>query len=544
MAPLEENSHPASRHLDPPPFYFIVTFWGSRYRDWFCRFTLASLLSPNNIPALKNRRGNQFLFCTTGDDWAALQNEPNFCLLKQYVHPIFLEIPSVSEREHKYVRMSLAHEMLTQRCFEAKAIAIYLACETLIPDGCIAEAQRLVEQDYKVVLCTAIRFELEGVQDELLKRGLMKVNEPITISRREAVEIGLNNLHSESRAGEWAASYFGDLNPAHGRNHFPTCCFWRVEGQNGVCIVTHNWAPFVINFACMTHHNTDAFRKWAIDGDYVHLNFRNQKLGEDICIIEDSDSIVLIGLTPRDEMAVEPQEHWWQTIPVAGEWSKGFILNQAVFDKYTDPLRRLAYSKLVRWHAHDFTDAWKAVEDRARQIMDEYMRNDLSSMRVLTGLVSRGRQNRLLEIARMIWTIYIFAVHAPISQPITFWPRTAAYSRVILRAVCGDRKEIARIRRRMEIICAQVPILRWVPRILSYGPVIFRAICGDRTEIARIRRRLRIIRTNVPIWRRVQTNLNGRMDKTRDNSSRRRPGSQGIVKTTRRNEGAHLRSKD
>jgi len=68
-----------------PPFYFIVTFWGRQYREWFIKYALSSLLAPNNIPALRHRAECKFLICTTLEDWAALEYEPTFALLKTYI---------------------------------------------------------------------------------------------------------------------------------------------------------------------------------------------------------------------------------------------------------------------------------------------------------------------------------------------------------------------------------------------------------------------------------------------------------------------------
>lgn len=34
------------------PFYFVVVFWGERFRSYLVDFCLPSLLSPHNIPAL------------------------------------------------------------------------------------------------------------------------------------------------------------------------------------------------------------------------------------------------------------------------------------------------------------------------------------------------------------------------------------------------------------------------------------------------------------------------------------------------------------
>jgi hypothetical protein len=408
--------------------------------------------------------------------------------------------------------MSLGHEMLARRCFEAGATAIYLCPDTLIPDGCVAEAQSLVEDGAIVVLCTAIRFEMDGIEEELQRRGLIQPGKPITISKREAVAIGLRNLHSESRAGEWDAPYFGELNPAHGRNHFPTCCFWRVPSQDGIYITTHNWAPFVINYRGIAHHNAEALRNWAIDGDYIYLNFGDRQVGKEIRVIEDSDSIILIGLTPRGEMMVEPRRYWWQSLPVVDEWSKGFILNQAVFDRYTDPLRRSIYSIGVRWHARDLTPEWKPIEWRARNIMAEYMVHEIRPLKVFTSfrpVKEFVRAPCLYLKLRLLWLSYAFTFHAPLLMPkvSSFLShlrpvRMASYVGVLVRAICGDRDALLRIWRRIKIIAAVLTGWRFVAPFVShlrpvqiavYARVIRRAMGGDPIESARIRRRIRII---------------------------------------------------
>src|SRR5438477_9854326 len=104
-----------------PPFYFMVTFWGARYRKWFCRYALPSLLAPNNIPALRHLKDCRFLICTTGKDWARLQREPIFALLKEYMIPVFIESRPSPVYEHKYSRMSRGHEALTVACHQARA---------------------------------------------------------------------------------------------------------------------------------------------------------------------------------------------------------------------------------------------------------------------------------------------------------------------------------------------------------------------------------------------------------------------------------------
>ena len=373
---------PSGRAL--PPFYFVVTFWGETFRDWFCQYPLSSLLAPNNIPALA-RLGiaaeSRFLICTTVADWRALQRDPLFKRLKKHVEPEFIPLPSELLEQQKYTCMSVGHRLLLARCFERRAAAVYLAADTVVPDGAVPEIARLIGEKKRIALCTAVRFGLEGVERELVKSGRRSDGEPIVLSNREAVAIGLRNLHPETRAGNWAAPDFGRLSVEHNRQDFLSCCYWEVPEEEGVVILTHNWAPIFIDFSRMDVHDDATLRKWAIDGDYVYRNFHDAKIGEDVHVVSDSDSLFLLGLTPEDEMVpAADRSRWWRSHALFGEWSKGFILNQTAFDRHTDPLRRRIYGTRVRWHAGPVSTSWTPVEAAVDDIADEYLRHNIQAV--------------------------------------------------------------------------------------------------------------------------------------------------------------------
>lgn len=446
-----------------PPFYFIVTFWGERYRKLFCRFTLSSLLAPNNIPALRYPAECRFLICTAYEDWAALQSEPSFALLKTYIEPVFLESQVGPPREYKYHRMSRGHEALTSACHQAKACAIYLAPDTLVPDGCVAEAQRLVGAGRRVVLCTAIRFDLDGVETELVSRGILRPGRPLLLSRREAVAVGLHHLHPESRAGNWNAPNFGALSAEHNRTNFPTCCFWEVPGEDGIVIHTHNWAPFAIDFSSLPVHDTHTFKRWAIDGDYIFRNFGQANIGGDVYIVEDSDEIILLGLTPRDEMVPPATTGFFDTFSVLRQWAKGYMLNEVVFDKFTDPLRRKIYPIPVRWHSQDLSLAWAAVESEARNIMKTYARDSLNPKYLFTGHQSLLDRLRLLFSRRILSFAWFGLMSLMLPRPPIFmfrgwallgsyWALLGSYPGVIWLALRGDPVEKKRIHDRVKTI--------------------------------------------------------------------------------------------
>ncbi|MBZ0092625.1 MAG: hypothetical protein K8F27_10460, partial [Sulfuricellaceae bacterium] len=395
------------------------------------RFTLASLLAPNNIPGLDDPHRCRFQICTTPADWNALQDDPMMVELRKFMQPEFLEIAEEKAGAHKYRRMTDGHLALTRKCYRDGACAIYVAPDTIIPDGCIVELQRLFRKGKKVVLCTAIRFDLEGVEAELRRQGVLRSGAPLVLSRRDAVQVGLNNLHAESRAGNYDAGNFGELAPEHNRTNFPTCCYFEVPGEAGVVIHTHNWAPFMIDFSTLDRHDAAALERWAIDGDYNYCNFGATGVDRDIHIVRDSDSIILIGLTPGNEMVPSAKSQPIKTLPVIGDWTKGYMINRVVYDRQTDPLRRAIYPIPVRWHSRDIGPEWEEAEGRARGIMAMYATVDLHPLKLFRRAGSSAERATWRQSGwglRFLWNSFVLAlIVSTIHKSNYLWPLLWSY---------------------------------------------------------------------------------------------------------------------
>ncbi|MGQ0810671.1 MAG: hypothetical protein ACT4OO_05540 [Nitrospiraceae bacterium] len=117
------------------------------------------------------------------------------------------------------------------------------------------------------------------------------------------------------------------------------------------------------------------------------------------------------------------------------------------------------------------------MEQLAHAIMTEYMARDFCPHNFRESL----RLLSLRQMVQAIWVVHIFRV-VPFLLP---------YTRVIVRALCGDRVALARIWGRVRMTMAAPP--GW-KRLASYLRVIGRAMCGDSVEQVRIRNRFRSIR--------------------------------------------------
>jgi hypothetical protein len=373
----------------PTRFYFLTTFWGERFRDYWCRFTLPSLLAPGNLPSLRHKGDARFIVVTTKEDLHALQKERVFAQLREHIEVEVLWGDDEGAAVHKYRRMAQGLRMLADACFEDKAFAVSIPPDSLFPDGCVAEAQRLaLDERHDVVLCPAIRFDMDGIEAELSRAGALAPGRTLAISMREAVALGLRHLHPESLAADWNAPNFARLHRDHERRYFLTCCYWRVPGEDGLCIVTHNWSPFVVNYAALGSHDSSMLDGQAIDGEYIFRNF--PAYTDAIHVVRDSDRLFLLGLTPRAEMAPSNERAWFTRLGGLGEAIKGLVLSGTVLDKGVDEYRRMLYTQYARWHAHDLNDSWMPVERDVRRIIDTYVVPSAGELGARQGLRSIG----------------------------------------------------------------------------------------------------------------------------------------------------------
>jgi hypothetical protein len=142
-------------------------------------------------------------------------------------------------------------------------------------------------------------------------------------------------------------------------------------------IITHNWSPFIVNYAALGDHDISALDGRAIDGPYIFHNFREHM--DRVHIVADSDSLFLLGLTPRDEMAPPSRREWFSGLGQLEEWTKGLILSRTVHDPQIDAYRRAIYARPVCWHTGERTPRWATTERQIRRLVGEYVERNIEA---------------------------------------------------------------------------------------------------------------------------------------------------------------------
>ena len=126
-------------------FYFMLTFWGEEFRDYFYSLLLPTLLAPNNVPVLKSRPGSKLVVCTTSEDWSALKRRPLMRELAEHVEPLPLFIGYPEAGAAIQLHMSKGHRLAARRAYQDQAVAGFLAPDLLCSDGLIKTAVELIE---------------------------------------------------------------------------------------------------------------------------------------------------------------------------------------------------------------------------------------------------------------------------------------------------------------------------------------------------------------------------------------------------------------
>lgn len=348
------------------PFYFMVVVWGERYCDFLLRYCLASLLSPNNVPALKNH-GNKLLIATTKEDRLRLEGRPMLQKFARYCEVEFIDIPPCPPEISACIHMGIGHKKLTQLAFENRAYGVVLTPDMMNSDGTVAAMQMRALEGYEVMLTVALRFAEEPLFDHLRKIGVFPAQEsnvdplPIVATGRQLAWAGLRSFHSETLCYEWEQPYFAEI---------PSAVWWRVPEEDGIVVHSLSWAPMLVDYGAIERHDSSVMDEWTIDGDYIHKNFG---VKGKVYVVQDSDELMQVSWAPLEDRRQELKPNPAYTPGLMGEWAKGRAFHKSLNGPMFDPLKRELFIKPVYWHGGKLRmGRWLSISAKAQRTLRIY----------------------------------------------------------------------------------------------------------------------------------------------------------------------------
>ena len=284
------------------PFVISLPVWGETHSAYCERFFCASLLSPNNLPALARNHSIHIAVFTTAESEQALRAKPLFCRLEEHATVDFIHYPAelvdyraamqacygdekvhysenslafYYERNCKFALMSCAHYVALAAGRATDAFVSCLVADLALNDGALlAMADRMSNAD--AVLAHAIQMHGKVLRPLLEQRfrgadGILQLS-PDSCARLVIEHIPVDNLADAGRS----------IDP-------PLRIAWRV-GDDGLLIHGNHYHPFLLRPKAFDH-------PLRLSIDPVDSRFIDRTSLDDgrITIVQDT-SIVCLGV--------------------------------------------------------------------------------------------------------------------------------------------------------------------------------------------------------------------------------------------------------
>jgi hypothetical protein len=369
---VDSDTRPEDASGKMRPFIFMVTFWGTAYRQYFVDRCLASLLAPGNFPQLRAQDGHQLLIATTADDWRAIESLPIMRAIRQYVTPTHLEIESLAATapgsQSAILQQNRCQKLLLETAFVQRTYACMLWPDIIFSDGLCVALRRWAAEGHELVLFASLRHVQESVLDELAARGLLPKDahpsltcKPLVIPPRVLADISVRHLHPEVLVYEFEDSRL-PVPPAH--------VYARVPGDRGIVLHTFHGQQILMDFGAIETHNTDCLANGLFEDVYLDENFAECRK---IHIVRDSDEFGILSLTLEavgsfsSRRRVE-RSKLRQTVALSWRLRTGLLYHTRE-NRYR--IRRDIFLTPILWHGSEIDAAWIKKQAELGRIIEK-----------------------------------------------------------------------------------------------------------------------------------------------------------------------------
>jgi hypothetical protein len=414
------------------PICFMVQFWGRRYRDYFVDLCLPSLLAPGNLPLLRAADGHQFLIATPREDWESLDRLPIMDRLRQHAPPKLVETPPPADNEYGTI---LRHQTRSlKRLFEAayahQAFGSAVWPDTILSDGMVAALLRFIDTGHRLVMQPTIRLAEEGVMSDLTAMGLMPQGArlsmtaaALTVPPRVVADLSVRHLHPE-------VEIFEEGHPC--QPLYPPYRFWRVPNRRGMILHVFFATPVLMDFTAVAADHTACLDESDWESVYIGRNFSHCG---GLHVVQDSDECGILSVTPVaiDRSLPYPTRRFGSRWMPTGALLCNLRHSLATYTRrQRDAARRDLFRVSVRWHADDVDEVWRQEERRISGLIERAAGDYYAGGRFPARI---SLDPRYLPLDLMSVPQYVIKI--------------LGYVRALLRALAGDRREAARIWRRV-----------------------------------------------------------------------------------------------
>jgi hypothetical protein len=264
-------------------YHIYIVVWGKRYVNTLRDFTLPTILSQNNLPALAQKDKVELYIATSQEDQSVIDSFTLIDEIKNFAEVKYEILNFETIPGDKYTRMTEAHKLFCLKGKQAGAYGLFLSPDMLLSNGAFIYFDSILTKGYQAIMMIGPRIIEEKINT---LRGNTR-----NISAREIVSLCFKHKQAETISfiitNNIISNDFGFI-------------IWPISDY--AWIVHPLYAlPIAVN---MSNSDPNTIGRAIEMGDFVKAIVDN--CTNRIHVVKDSDNAMIAGLTLKDEITQLP----------------------------------------------------------------------------------------------------------------------------------------------------------------------------------------------------------------------------------------------
>lgn len=339
-----------------------VAAWGRKYAELLAQYSLASQLSPNNLPRLFQEHEVTYHIVTTAADYDWLRWQPSVIALESHGalvwdlmedHGYSPDAVPAGLDDRKYPFLSLLQNLAFAQSRNHDAIVFNYA-DFIWADGALTNSVAMLGDDADAVLsfCLPVDQPTAMVALDRLRRSLDDI---LNVPPRGLAQLAKDHLHSEAKLRVWDAPAF---------TNSPSYLLWPV-GSEGLIIRAYHQTVLALKVRPEDPEFFAGIPRGSLDGYFSSVAGRSGRVAH----AADSDKVLAVSLYHTDvsslarDMTSRESLSRALTITASEEQRRFVEIPIRVKAAFDDPAQ---WAEVERQSAAELADIHKAVPfDRA-----------------------------------------------------------------------------------------------------------------------------------------------------------------------------------
>ena len=315
-------------------FFYVDVIWGRAYANLFANVSLASRLSPRNLPAMPNNAVSKSIIVTTEEDRALIERHSLFRKLRSLMAVEFL--PIQISTQSKYDQMNAGHRQAIEHVGRP-GYCVFFGPDAIVADGSMLRLYELARAGCRIVSGFGPSVNQAAFLHAVSSDPTVDTGRIFALPPRKMVELILRHLHVNTSQYDVRSNLYPRQS---------SVCLWGAPNGDGFLVRALCMHPYLFD----TRLVTPGFDLHNCTLDWLLIP-RALQDPNGYYVVTDSDELCVCGLQP--EGAVEA--------PPGNGFDAGKVAHYLIEEGFPYLNRNhLLYG--VKFHVGDIDDSWVKLE--------------------------------------------------------------------------------------------------------------------------------------------------------------------------------------